>query len=377
MISSNPLRVLHILPSMQGYGAERQIMQLLPHLQTPEIVAGLLTVYAPSEEQRCGADFPVTDAARNGRRDFTFIGRLVEKICSFRPDVVHTHTHVGKYWGRFAAVAAGVRAIVHTEHNPCDPRRSVLDRLADRVLNPHTERCITFFPEQCEMLVRTDGVNPRKIAIIPNGLPFDMLPRVDRDAARRLLDIPSDRFAIILVGRMEYQKNHELALRALAALSAGERSGIMLFFAGSGLLEVELRTLAEALNVAGHVRFLGYRSDVPELLAASDLLLMTSHFEGMPLALLEGMHMGVPILTTPWLGACSMLGAGAYGRIAAGWEPAAVARAIVQASSEKQATRALAERAQEYVAAEFSLAKMVESHRQLYLELGAREYAAA
>jgi glycosyltransferase involved in cell wall biosynthesis len=377
MISSNPLRVLHILPSMQGYGAERQIMQLLPHLQSPEIVAGLLTVYAPSEEQRCGAEFPITDAARHGRRDFTFIGRLVEKICSFRPDIVHTHTHVGKYWGRFAAVAAGVRSIVHTEHNPCDPRRSVLDRLADRVLNPYTERCITFFPEQCQMLVRTDGVDPRKIAIIPNGLPFDSFPHLDKQAARRLLDIPSDRCAIILVGRMEYQKNHELALRALAALPAGERSRIMLFFAGSGLLEIELRTLAQTLNVAEHVRFLGYRSDVPELLAASDVLLMTSHFEGMPLALLEGMHVGAPIVTTPWLGAQSMLGAGAYGRIATGWQPADVARAIVQAASEKAATCAMAERAREYVVTEFSLSRMAAAHRQLYFELGMRASAAA
>ncbi|MGB6985526.1 MAG: glycosyltransferase [Candidatus Aquilonibacter sp.] len=362
---------------MQGYGAERQIMQLLPHLQSDLVVAGLATVYTPSEEQRRSVSFPVIDASRNGRRDFTFIGRLVDNIRSFRPDIVHTHTHVGKYWGRFAAAAAGVRTIVHTEHNPCDTRRSTLDRLADRALNPYTTRCITFFPEQREIVARIDGMSPQKIEVIANGLDFDRMSRPDRLQSRELFALSNDTFAIALIGRLEYQKNHELALRALAAIPEADRRGVELLFAGSGELERPLRELARTLGVSGETRFLGYRSDVEQLMAASDLLLMTSHFEGMPLTLLEGMYAGVPILTTPWIGARTMLRNGEYGQISDDWEPGSLASQIARARIEQMLPREAAYRAQQYVVDQFSLARMAEAHERLYFDLCAEVRSAA
>jgi glycosyltransferase involved in cell wall biosynthesis len=377
MSTGSPLRVLHILPSMHGYGAERQIMQLLPQLQSSAFVTGLATVYTPSEEQRRSATFPVVDASRNGRRDFTFIGRLVDRIRSFDPDIVHTHTHVGKYWGRFAAVAAGVRAIVHTEHNPCDPRRSALDRIAGRALNPYTDRCITFFPEQRDELARIDGIGAEKFSVIPNGLEFDQMVRPDRQKARNSLALGDRSFAILLIGRMEYQKNHELAIHALAAIPERERRGIELFFAGSGELEPRLKNLARSLGVFQQIQFLGYRSDVPNLLAASDLLLMTSHFEGMPLALLEGMHAGVPIVTTPWTGSRTMLGAGEYGRIADGWAPAQIAAEIAAIRIEENNNAGAVEAAQRYVSERFTLRRMVEEHERLYTDLSCEERSVA
>ena len=85
-----------------------------------------------------------------------------------------------------------------------------------------------------------------------------------------------------------------LALRAFAELPEELRSRTILFFAGAGEQEVALRGLAHALAIADRVRFLGYRTDVQSLLAGVDLVLMTSWFEGMPLALLEAMNAGVP-----------------------------------------------------------------------------------
>jgi L-malate glycosyltransferase len=370
------MRVLHILPSMQGYGAERQIMLLLPELHQTMSV-GLVTIYTPSSEQRAGVTFPVEDAARNGRRDFTFIRRLVARISAFEPDIVHTHTHVGKYWGRFAAAAAGVRTIVHTEHNPCDPRRSFLDRFGDRALDSHTTRYVTFFPEQCGKLAQIDGVRIEKIDVIPNGLAFGAIANPDRARGRELLGVPNDQGAILLVGRMEYQKNHELALRAFAAMTEAERRATVLFFAGSGDFEVGLRGLAASLGISDRVRFLGFRNDVAYLLAGADLLLMTSRFEGMPLTLLEAMHAGVPILTTPWIGSQTMLGDGKYGCIASAFDPSVVAREIAKAFAHRDSMQQIADRARQYVRTEFSLQRMAEAHRALYHKLSLGEYRAA
>jgi glycosyltransferase involved in cell wall biosynthesis len=363
-----PLRVLHIVQFMKGYGAERQLAELLPRLQSPDVDVRLLTVYAPSKDELPVPSIAVECAQRSNRRDFTFIGRLIDRIRAFDPDVVHTHTVSGKYWGRLAAAVAGVQAIVYTEHNPCVPHRSPLQRLASRALNRYTSRCVTFFPEQGGMLAQLDGVSQESLCFIPNGLAFEQMSRPNREQCRSDLDLDTD-FAITVVGRLHHQKNHDLAIRAIATMETQQRSGITVLFAGSGVLEPELRQLARKLGVADRVRFLGYRNDVANVLAASDLLLMTSHYEGMPLSLIEGMYQRVPILTTPWLGSRSMLQDAELGRVAKGWDPHQLALDIARAREERDASARMAEAAYRYALAEYSIEKMVASHRRLYDDL--------
>jgi glycosyltransferase involved in cell wall biosynthesis len=366
------VRVLHILPSIQGYGAERQVVELLKRLACPDIDTALLTIYEPPAEVRAQLPFPVLHAGRNTRRDRLFIGRLVRQIRAFRPDIVHTHTHVGKYWGRFAAMIAGVGKIVHTEHNPCDFRRTWLERVADLMLDRGTARVVTFFGEQGRSLSEFERFPAEKLAIIPNGLTFTESDG-DRAIVRKTLGIPNDQFAVMVVGRMEFQKNQILALRAFADMSEKTRSGMLVIFVGSGEDEALLRGLARALHVGERVRFLGYRNDVPALLAGADLLLMTSWFEGMPLALLEAMMAGVPIVSTPWIGARDMLADGRFGFLTPDYEPSQVAAEIERARDHPFARREIAQRARRHAYEQYGIARMVDAHRQLYMQLnGAR-----
>jgi glycosyltransferase involved in cell wall biosynthesis len=363
------IRILHILPSMRGYGAERQIMDLLSVLGGPNVEAGVLTIYTPTEEERSRFQFTVLDAGRHGRGDYAFLPRLVAQIRKFNPHIVHTHTHVGKYWGRLGAILAGVRTIVHTEHNPCDPRRNVLERLADWVLHQQTACVVTFFSEQRRCLAETESLPAEKIAIIPNGLRLAELACSDRESARKRLHTHPGEISIFFIGRMEFQKNHRLALQTLAAMEGSVRKNVVLYFAGTGVEEPALRALARELDVEERVRFLGYRGDIPQILPAADLLLMTSWFEGMPLTLIEAMAAGVPIVTTPWIGANSMLAGGRFGFLTPGWEPRTVAAEIERALAHPGARTAMAQRAQQYVLAECDLEHMAEAHRRLYARL--------
>lgn len=370
------VRVLHVLPSVQGYGAERQIIELLKSLSCDDIDAVLATIYDPPAGAQGELPFRVLSARRSGRRDVAFFGRLVEVIRSCSPDIVHTHTHVGKYWGRAAALAARVPHIVHTEHNPCDTRRTVLERLADFLLHRVTNRVITFFPEQGELLSRNEHLPGGKVTIIPNGL---VLPEIhdagagnERAYTRGALGVEASQFAIMLIGRMELQKNQVLALRALAALPETVLRRCVLIFAGAGRDEPLLRGLARALAIEERVRFLGYRTDIQKLLGAADLVLMTSWFEGMPLTLIEAMIAGVPIVSTPWIGSSNMLGNGRYGVLTDGYEPADVAASLVFAISHPALRYEIACRAREHVYRDYGIARMIETHKRLYRELAAR-----
>lgn len=365
------VRVLHILPSVQGYGAERQIIELLKSLESEQVEPLLATVYEPPDEVRSQLPFRVVSAARKGRSDVAFWVRLVRAIRAAKPDVVHTHTHVGKYWGRLAGIAAHVPHIVHTEHNPCDVRRNPAERVADAVLHRATCRVITFFSEQGAFLSRNERLPASKIAVIPNGLQFDERTQTegDRRVARASLGIRNGDFALMLIGRMEFQKNQALALRALAALPAEVAKRCVLAFAGGGRDEPQLRALARELNVAERVRFLGYRHDVPHLLAGIDAVLMTSWFEGMPLALIEAMIAGTPIVSTPWTGSSDMLGNGRYGILAADFSAQSVARAVADMAEHPSMRQELARRARLHAHEQYGIARMIDAHRRLYLSL--------
>jgi glycosyltransferase involved in cell wall biosynthesis len=362
------VRVLHILPSVRGYGAERLIVELLKYLPSDELEAELLTIYEPPPEARATLPFAIFNAGRKGRRDRLFICRLVREIRRCNPDVVHTHTHVGKYWGRVAALLAGARRIVHTEHNPCDFRRTALERIADWMLHRATDRVVTFFREQGTALVERESLPSRKLVLIPNGLALPE-PSTNRASARARLGVDSDELVVMTVGRMEYQKNHILALRSFALLPERVQKRTGLFFAGSGKEEVVLRGLSIALQIGDRVRFLGYRNDVPDLLPGVDLLLMTSWFEGMPLTLLEAMLAGVPIVSTPWLGARNMLGDGRYGFLTPSFEPVHVAAEIERALEHPNLRVQIAERARRHVVGAYDIRQMADAHRRMYLEL--------
>lgn len=365
---SDDVRVLHILPSVHGYGAERLVVELLKHLAPQGIEAALLTIYAPPNSN---GDLPFRhiNAGRRNRKDRTFLWRLVREIRRFRPDIVHTHTHVGKYWGRLAAICAGVSCIVHTEHNPCDSRRSSMETIADRLLERATSKFITFFAEQSAHLGSFEHIPDGKLVVIPNGLTPPGKTDDIRGPVRERLGIRDDQFAIIVVGRMEYQKNQDLALHAFAELERDVQERSVLFFAGSGEHEPRLRELAATMRLDDRVQFLGYRSDVPELLRGMDLLLMTSRFEGMPLALVEAMLAEVPVVTTPWLGARDMLGDGQFGLICRDFSRKAVAERIAYTAARPALRRILATQASHHARTDYNIGRMAELHRRLYVQL--------
>jgi L-malate glycosyltransferase len=348
-------------------------MQLLPALQTPGVTAAALTIYGSSldDSQRANLPFDVLEGRRANRSDYFFLHRVVKEIRQYAPDIVHAHTHVGKYWGVVAATLAHVPAIIFTEHNPCDPRRAALESLVNLPVHQIIRRAVTFFPEQRAFLARRDRIPIQKIVTIPNGLPEPEENTSERSEGRKRLAVSDCEVAVLVVGRLEFQKNQQLALRALAALDRATRSRVKLFFAGSGSDNDALRSLALALDIGERVSFLGYRKDVSTLLQAADVLLMTSLFEGMPLALIEGMFAGVPIVSTPWIGAGEMLGEGRFGMIAAGWQPQHVAEALERAVTPRAKNVAVAHRSRYDVIERYSMERMAREHERLYASLSA------
>lgn len=350
------MRVLHVVSHIGTYGGER----FVPALARAQRNAGLDAAIVTICDSPTGGGVPIYSLARNGR-EVAFFFRLVRLLRDLRPDVVHTHLAHAKHWGRLAAVVAGVPAIVHTEHGNAfdDPWHK---RTITRLLHGRTTRIVAFSDLHAARIAEHDGAPAGRIVIIPNGIEFDAV-EPNRDVARASLGIAPSWCAILCVGRLDIVKRHDLAIDALAL--APPELDAHLFIAGEGALREALLARARERGVAERVHLLGYRDDVRALLSAADAIVNSSSSEAMPLALLEAMCAGVPIVCTPWPGAAELLAG--VGNVAPDFSARALAAALERAL--KPQARLRAQRATSGARLRFSIAAAGECYATLYATL--------
>ncbi|MFY9781711.1 MAG: glycosyltransferase [Candidatus Baltobacteraceae bacterium] len=368
----HPLRVVHVCAQLGSYGAENVVTRLMQYTREPDVALTTMTLsrWAHPEVRRT-LDFPIVEIGRRGRFDLLFLARMIGELRRLRPDVVHTHAHHGRYWGRLAAVLAGVPLIVHTEHNSelrPPPPRALFDSL-NRWLAPRTTAFVTFNRLRQAALSAAERIPTERIAVIPNGIPIVESDPAARDRARAELSLRPEDLAILMLSRLSSEKRIDLALQAVAALPAPRRARVQLLLLGDGPLQEELETLARELGIAGHVRFLGFRSDARALLAGADVLLLTSAREAMPLAVIEAMVEGVPVVSVPWSGAEALLEHDRFGRITAGYEPAAISAALEAVFADPVEAFARADAARAHARVEYDVATQARRYVDLYRTL--------
>ncbi len=218
-------------------------------------------------------------------------------------DLVHCTGLDASLWGRLAAVAAG-RPVVVTEHTPGRehqvsssgaPRKTLIE-WHTRLLDPFTSMTVLCAEWQREML-RREGVAPQKMLCIPNGVPVNLLrARADQGVSRADLGIPAAAKVVVHVARFAPQKRQSLSLQTVARLreSLGD---VRIVFAGEGPELDRVRQAAEAMN-ADWATFLGHHENVAAVLAMADLAVLPSTGEALPMAILEAIAVGVPVVAS-------------------------------------------------------------------------------
>ncbi len=215
-----------------------------------------------------------------------------------RHDVALLHVHAGIGWeGHDLAVrgrAAGVPTIMRTEHLPdviTDVEQRELHRAGCRLV----DQVITVSDAVARSFHAGGGLDGKAV-VIRNGLRGRPARRSRLDV-RGALDLDPDAPVVLTVARMTAQKGHDTLIGAWPAVLAS-RPSARLVLAGDGPLRDSLRERAQALGVGQSILFLGYRDDVPDLLGAADVFALPSLFEGLPLAVLEAMAAGLPVVAT-------------------------------------------------------------------------------
>lgn len=241
-------------------------------------------------------------------------------------DVFHVHVGTGRenFEGARTARAAGVPAIVQTLHLPWLIRNHRKRSAMLTALEP-VDRVITVSQRQRATYERA-GAPAQRMVTVPNGVPARPTAP-GRAAARRLLDIAPGRPVVMTLGRLTVMKGHRHLLDALPQLLR-QVPDVVVVVIGDGHLRLALADRAEQLGVAHAVRLIGHRADARGLLDAADVFVLPSRHEGMPLAVLEAMDAGLPIVGTSVIGTSEAVEDGVSGLLVPPQDPAALAEAL-------------------------------------------------
>ena len=285
-------------------GAERHLANLLSPLRQLGVDNEVALLWSGSAYEDSVKPFArVHDLGLPPRKVLPALPRLIE--LARRADVVHTQLPWADIAGRVAAIAArrpSVTTLQSTWYDAnntsrFDPglrRRIALVKRIDGITARATLRFFAVSEATKRTYIKQLGLRPERIQVIPNSVDLQLSDPAavgSQAAARRQVGFADGQFAIVMLARLVQPKGHIEAIQAVAELR--ERP-VHLYIAGVGPDEERLR--ARAIELHAPVTFLGPRKDAPALLRAADLFLFPSQFEGLPLALIEAMAMGVPCL---------------------------------------------------------------------------------
>lgn len=295
---------------------------------------------------------------------------LERLLLATRPAIVHTHSSKGGVLGRLASLATGVGRRVHTPHTFAFLFREMFGawkrRLfyeLERGLAAHSAVLVAVSPSEARSMRACGVVGEERIAVVPNGI--DPAPyRAARPLSLAELGLDPGKPTAAVVGLLNVAKGQDLLLEAL------ERPGceaLQLLVAGSGELEPALRERTRRAGLEERVRFLGFRRDVPALLAAIDFLVLPSRWEGMPYIALEALAAGKAVLATPVDGALDLLQDGRGGWLAREVSAGALAERLREVLALSPAERrAAGESGRELVLSRYTCERMVDGLVGLY-----------
>lgn len=368
------IRVVTLIDSLSPDnlgGAERfatVVAMKLDRERFDSVIVSTRPSEGPLVDEVRAAGIRVVDFDRSSRHDLRSWARVIAFLRRERIDVLHAHKHGSNVAGTIVGRAARVPVIVAHEHTwsyEGQRLRVLLDR---EIVGRGSDAFLAVSREDRRRMIEIEGVRPEKARFLPIGIATPPPPS-GRDL-RAELGIPGDAPVVGTVCAMRKQKALEVLVRAAAEL-APAYPGLRVLIAGAGPEEEGLRALARELGVEDTVRMLGFwrPADVPDLLAALDVAVNTSDFEGSPLGVMEFMEAGVPVVATSVGGVPDLIDDGVHGLLVERRDHRGVADAIARLLRDRELAARLAEAGRERRRAEFDVDTTVRSLERLYVEL--------
>lgn len=327
-------------------------------------------------------DVPAMQRSIAPASDARAVAEVRRILAEFEPQIVHTHTAKAGTVGRAAAWLhnrsrrGATRArTVHTYHGHSLEGYfwyAGVFRAIERALARTTDRIVAISPQiAVELRDRHHIGRPEQYAVVPLGFelaPFAAITDADRAAARQAFGLAPDAQTVSIVGRLTSIKQHELFLRVAQAVHA-RCPAVVFLIVGDGERRGELEALARQLGLGEAVRFVGWRRDLEVVYAATSVCVLTSRNEGTPVALIEALAAGVPVVSTAVGGVRDVVNDPALGDTAADGAADALADGVIRALAPEQHAPELVAIRRASMAARYSFDRLAHDIAALYRSL--------
>ncbi|MDZ4765443.1 MAG: glycosyltransferase family 4 protein [Chloroflexota bacterium] len=370
------MRVVHIIKATKIAGAEGHLLTLLPGLAATGVDVRLILLHPPGNTVDDFVDalqsgmppVPVERMLIRRHLDLALIGLLRRRLRELQPDIVHTHLIHADVYGIPAARLAGVRRIIASRHADDPFRRWLPMRAIHALLWRLATDGIPISDAVRRFCAEIEFAPPRKLHTIHYGIVPPAIP-ADRDASgvalRRELGVPPHAPLIGFVGRLIWQKGVIYGLQAFARALL-QFPTAQLVIVGDGKLRAMLERKARQYGIARSVHFLGWRTDVPRLMAAFDVFLLPTLQEGFGLVLLEAMAGRTPILSTTVSAIPEIVIDGETGLLAPPRDPAAMGDALIALLGDEALRRHMGLMGEDRLETTFSADTMIAATAALY-----------
>jgi glycosyltransferase involved in cell wall biosynthesis len=358
-----PLRVLHFVTGGMS-GATQVAIDLVQASQANPDIAPLLVLRRKRQTPKATYEALKTRglplATVSGALNALSIWQLAQICKRVQPDVLVAHGFPEHILGRHAGVLAGVPHLIHVEHNSRE--RYSWSRLKQAQWLAGRTDSIVGVSEGVRLQLLQRGFPADRVLCIPNGIALERFAAADAvPAAQRRPDI-------VMCARFSSQKDHLTAIRAIGLLrDRGLHNRLVLAGDGKARYREQAQALAGELRLGEQVVFAGRVDDVPALLMSSRIGLLSTHFEGMPLALLEAMAAACAVVATDVVGVREVLRHGQTGLLVPENDAPALAEALIQLLTDDARANELGHAARRQALQEHGLGLMRQRYEALIL----------
>ncbi len=360
----DPVRVVHLVPNLCIGGMERLVFDMLRLSDHRRVSPQVLCIGERGEFAAEARDLGVMVSSLNAPigRNLRLSFQLARFFRSAKTEVVHTHGPYAHFYGTVAAKITGTCRVVHTVHGfpwPQSWRRRIVNQFAGQL----TKYLVTVSQDLSGYAKHDLGVRSKKLRVIYNGIDAN---RFSLGNGKR-----NDRAAIIMVSRLSSEKDFPTLLNAADAIRR-KKPDFLLRLAGDGPQRGKIERLVHELALERHVELLGNRSDIPELLSNAAAFVLSTHTEGLSIALLEAMASGLPIVATDVGGNREVVVEGETGFLVPRQSPAMLASRLLWILDHPEESRQLGAAGRRRVEEIFDIRRMVSEYERLYWESAGR-----
>jgi glycosyltransferase involved in cell wall biosynthesis len=363
------VKVLHMIETAEPGGAETVLVELAASLRDEFDSVGCVLQAGWTSQALAARGIDVECLPLSRAFDFGWIARFRRFIAERNIQLIHSHEFTTNCYATAAAKMANLPVICTVHGKNYYPDR-YYRRAAYRWVARNADALVAVSDDLKSFITENIGIRPDRIRVIQNGVQNRLLSNGPRERTKRRLELglPNNSVVCITVAALFEVKGYSDLLTAAQRVLASSPDVVFLL-AGEGPLEHELKQMAERLHLGNRVRFLGFRHDIPELLAACDIFVLPSYSEGMPMAVLEAMSSGLPVIGTSVGGMPEVVEHGTTGTLIEPGRPDALADTIIDLAADPDRCFRFGNAGRRRIESQFSLQTMLGNYKNLYHEV--------